>query len=111
MRAGAARADLPSTAPIYRGLPSLILLAGGIQLTLVGLFSIGAVDELAAAMIHPSTGAASAERRRRLTVAWSFLASGFLVAGSSIALRERFRRRRAVAPTCGGAMISYERRW
>ncbi len=141
-------------------LPSVILIGGGVGLTLMGLFSLGDygrphlgrhhhrdVDVLVAAMSHSSARAANAARRSRSTVAWLFLASGLLLAGSSVTLfamghqsgfdddaREalaaggalaggwlatigsselaaRGADELALAPTRGGGMVSYQRRW
>jgi hypothetical protein len=140
--------------------PAVILMGGGFQLTVLGLFRLAdyggshqgrghrrRVDALTAAMSHPSLAAANAARRNRLTLAWSLVASGVALASSSVVLfamghrngfddgvREglatggafvggylvtigsgelatKWTNELAVAPTRGGAMISYERRW
>jgi hypothetical protein len=140
--------------------PSLLLIGGGVQLTIAGLLFLAErgsghhgkghhrrLEALVNAMSHPSIDAANASRRRRLTLAWTLLATGVAFAGGSAALfamghqsgfdddaREsiaagsalagawlvtigsgelasKWTDEMAIAPTRGGAMISYERRW
>ena len=80
-------------------IPSVILLAGGFQLTVYGLIDLGEygglhkgrghrrrVHALADAMSHASIDAANAARRNRLTLAWTLLTTGVALAGTSVAL-------------------------
>ena len=91
--AGSAGVDCPAC------LPSIILIAGGLQLTVLGLFGLadygGAhrgrhherrVNALVRAMSHASIEQASAARRGRLTLGWTLLASGAVLVGSGVAL-------------------------
>jgi hypothetical protein len=149
-----------STQDCVACLPAVLLIGGGLQLTILGLIGIGdygglhhgrghgrRLDALVHAMTKQSTEAAASARRARLTLAWTLLASGVAFAGGSIALfamghqsgfddeaREglaaasalaggwlvtiastelatRWTNEIAIAPTRGGAMLTYERRW
>ena len=141
-------------------MPSVLLVFGGAQLTVLGLVSLFEyggphrqrhhrrhVDELVHAMSLSSIEAARTARAHRLTLGWSLFASGAVLVGSSVALfamghqagfddgvREalaggsaflgswlttlgtgelatKWTNEMALAPTRGGAMLGYERRW